>query len=108
MVVKFDELRVLKTAEYWINRTAVRNLLPDLQIKKYANDLSQLAHQLNTFAKKTKAQKYANNKSGIIRESGADYQLAETSEEYQFLFEDGDLFSPEDIQSLQTTPDNET
>jgi four helix bundle protein len=42
--------------KYLINPTTVRKFLPEQQVKKYSNDLSQLAHQLNTFAKKTKAQ----------------------------------------------------
>lgn len=93
--------------KYWINRTAVRKLLPQLQTEKYANELSQLAHQLNTFAKNTKSQKYAKNQSGYIREPETPYQLTETTQDYQLLFADGDLFSPEEIESLQTIPNDE-
>ncbi len=92
--------------KYWVNRTAVRKLLPQLQTEKYANELSQLAHQLNTFAKNTKSQKYAKNQSSYIRELETPYQLPETTHEYQFLFEDDALFSPEEIESLQTIPND--
>lgn len=93
--------------KYWINRTAVRKLLPELQVKKYANDLSQLAHQLNTFAKKTKVQRRSNNKDNAVREPEIVYQFAGTHHEYGFFFEDGDLFSPDEIHSLQTISENE-
>ena len=93
--------------KYWINRTAVRKLFPQLQTEKYANELSQLAHQLNTFAKNTKAQKYAKNQSAYIREPETPYQLTETTHEYQFLFGDDALFSPAEIESLQTIPNDE-
>ncbi|MCA9956639.1 MAG: four helix bundle protein [Anaerolineales bacterium] len=93
--------------KYWINRTAVRKLLPQLQTEKYANELSQLAHQLNTFAKNTKSQKYTKGQPGYIREPESIYQLAETTQEYQFLFENDALFSLEEIEALQTTPNFE-
>lgn len=89
--------------KYWLNRTAVRKLIPEMQVNKYSNDLSHLARQLNSFAKKTKAQKYQHKPSNIIREPADTYHIAETSHEYHFLIENGDLFSEEEIQSLQKT-----
>ena len=94
--------------KYWVNRTAVRKLLPQLQTEKYANELSQLAHQLNAFAKNTKSQKYATKKSNHLREPQPAYQIAESNHEYQFLFENGALFSPDEIQSLQIIPNDKS
>lgn len=94
--------------KYWVNRTAVRKLLPQLQTEKYANELSQLARQLNAFAQNTKSQKYANNKSNHLREPQPAYQVDESDHEYQFLFENGTLFSLDEIESLKTIPNNES
>lgn len=93
--------------KYWINRTAVRKLMPKMLTEKYAKELSQLAHQLNSFAKNTKLQKYAAKKTNHIRESQPAYQITESEHEHQFLFEDGLLFLPDEIKSLQTFPSDQ-
>jgi len=104
MVVKFDELRVLKAAENVADDIWKQVcILSSFEKGTVGKQLTRAADSIGA-----KSQKYTKNKSKLIREPEVEYQLAETSHEHKFFFEDGDLFSIDEIQSLQTLPDNET
>lgn len=63
--------------KYWLNRSASRQLLPVAQIQYYADSLSKLAHQLNTFAASIKRQKAG--KPAQIRERQETYLTNDAS-----------------------------
>ncbi len=98
----------LYETKYWLNRARVRHLISNDLALTYANDLSSLAFQLNTFAKATKTQKSAAVPSkNTLRETRPTYQantlIAENTN--QFIFnEKSELFTPKEIANLKTFP----
>jgi four helix bundle protein len=93
--------------KYWLNRAHTRQLLVENQATLYAEALSKLAFQLNTFSKALKEQRREANKSPkkIIREPRANYQAAEDAA--FVIFETSDtleLFTSEEIDSLRRFP----
>ena len=98
----------LYETKYWLNRARVRRLTANDLAQSYADDLSNLAFQLNTFAKATKAQKSAAAPAqNSLRETPPIYQTstpaAETVDHF-ILSETSELFTPEEIANLKTFP----
>ena len=73
--------------KYWINRSAVRNLVSKQQAETLAKHLTQIARQVNNFAKSLKRQKQTSKTT--LREQDPVY-LAEV-EFSEPLFSDSDL-----------------
>ena len=59
--------------KYWLNRANARNLISLDDTKQYAQKLSTLAHQLNTFALSLKRQRKGQSASNQIREPSDNY-----------------------------------
>ena len=51
----------LYESKYWLNRSASRGLIQAQRVQKYTTQLSQIAHQINAFAKMIRGQR--NNKT---------------------------------------------
>jgi len=92
--------------KYWLNRGHSRNLISTNQFQELANALSDLVHQLNTFAKVTKSQRTrGTTTSKQVYEQKPDYHTIKDPELDQFLLnKDVALFTPEDIEFLTTLP----
>lgn len=83
--------------KYWLNRVKARNLMPDSEVQKYIENITALAHQLNTFASGLKTVRNQETKqSKTLREIGAEYQI-DIPENLS-----GKLFNEDDIIWLQT------
>lgn len=78
--------------KYWINRSVARKLLTLEQGNNYAEQLSDIARQLNRFVKGLKQQKQS---AGKIREPQVPY----------FVEDENILFSESDIQWLNMDHD---
>ena len=78
--------------KYWLNRALVRELMQAEEVKGYANQLSDVARQLNTFANSLKSQRSENKaQSKSIRESQGDYAVTDWVENVTPLFTDDEL-----------------
>lgn len=89
--------------KYWLNRVAVRGLMPTHDVQAYAKQLSQLAQQLNIFAKNIKQQRSAQQKQPTrLQEPVSFYEVQTPSSEFEeFLFDKTyPLFSNDDINYL--------
>lgn len=53
----------LYETKYWLRRTSQRRLLTKQQVEQYANQLDEVAKQINTFIKSLRSQKYVGGKS---------------------------------------------
>ena len=71
--------------KYWLNRCASRSLLPQTMIDAYAAKLTNIARQLNGFARHLKSQKHRPN-SKAIHEPQAEYYTNPSP-----MFTEGDL-----------------
>ncbi|HID52493.1 MAG TPA: four helix bundle protein [Anaerolineae bacterium] len=98
----------LYETKYWLNRARVRHIISNDSALAYANDLSSLAFQLNTFAKATKTQKSAaSSTKNTLREASPTYQINTPHAENtnQFIHnEKSKLFTPKEITNLKTFP----
>ncbi len=78
--------------KYWLNRALVRGLMQAEEVKSYANQLSDVARQLNTFANSLKSQRSENKaQSKSIREPGAEYHIEDWLDDPIPLFTDIEL-----------------
>lgn len=60
--------------KYWLNRALVRELMPSSQVQTYADQMSELARQLNAFARSLKTQRSGNSKpANSVRETHTEY-----------------------------------
>ena len=81
---------------YWLNRSLARNLMATGQVQEYASRLTNVARQLNAFARGIKTQRRGKTKqSKSVRETPAEYVI-ET--------EPSPLFSASDLEWLQSIP----
>jgi four helix bundle protein len=91
--------------KYWLNRVTARGLMPTNDVKNYASQLSQLAYQLNIFAKSVKKQRATqNNQASQLREIPYSYSARISSSEFDdFIVDDVvPLFSNDEISYLTT------
>jgi four helix bundle protein len=89
----------LYETKYWLNRAGERDLMPTLEVQKYASQLTDLARQVNAFATDLKAQRRGSgSKTAAVREAPAAYVAAWTDDPSTSLFNESDL------DWLQTTP----
>jgi four helix bundle protein len=78
--------------KYWLNRTRVRELMIPQDVDGYVNQLTELAHQLNSFASGLKTVRNQETKqSKTIREMVAEYQVKVPENSSDMLFEDDDI-----------------
>ena len=78
--------------KYWLNRALVRELLKAGEVKGYASRLSDVARQLNTFARSLKSQRQEGKaQSKLIRESGAEYVVNDWIDDTTSLFTDDEF-----------------
>lgn len=61
--------------KYWLNRTLVRNLMLSSEAKDYGCRLTDLARQLNAFAKELKSQRCGEQRAKTLREATAEYAV---------------------------------
>jgi four helix bundle protein len=81
--------------KYWLNRAKTRKLLQPADAAAYAEQLTDLARQLNSFASDLKSQRHGNKpQDKATRESTVDYTIEPSLP----------LFTQEDISSLAATP----
>ena len=74
--------------KYWLNRASQRELIPSGQVQDYANQLTDLARQLNSFASDLKAQRQRGTPHPkLAREAGSEYE----ANPLPLLFSDEDL-----------------
>ena len=73
--------------KYWINRALARNLLKSSEADEFADKLTKVAKQLNTFARSLKSQRQNKPLSKTIREPDVEYHLPFNEE----LFNQNDL-----------------
>ena len=85
----------LYETKYWLNRTKTRGLATEQQIQIYIEQISGLAHQLNTVIMITKQQRHSES-TNQIRENQAAYRLEDDNPH--------PLFTPEDLNWLQSSP----
>ncbi|MFZ0544524.1 MAG: four helix bundle protein, partial [Candidatus Promineifilaceae bacterium] len=90
--------------KYWLNRGQARGLFNPNQFQQLSKSLSKLAQQLNSLANKTKEQKNSGRLSKEIAEEGADYHISGNLSPEHILDEDFILFSPQDIDFLESVP----
>ncbi len=84
-------------AKYWLNRASTRSLLPAAQAKGYADQLTDLARQLNTFAADLKTQRRNPQPSPTaVREPAPEY-VADRTDDSSLP-----LFAVEDLKWLET------
>ncbi|MBX3037729.1 MAG: four helix bundle protein [Anaerolineales bacterium] len=78
--------------KYWLNRALARGLMQNDEVSAYAVRLSDIARQLNSFARNLKSQRLENNpKTKSIRESNADYITEDRLDDSTPLFTDLEL-----------------
>ena len=78
--------------KYWLNRVRTRNLMTSSEAQEYADQLTDLARQLNTFASSLKTVR-AEQKihSQTVRESASEYIAFNPDEFFDPLFAESDL-----------------
>jgi four helix bundle protein len=80
--------------KYWLNRALARNLMETSQVQAHASRLTDVARQLNAFARSLKAQR-----RGKSRQSKA---IREPTAEYTIETEPFPLFTKAELEWLQT------
>ena len=91
----YDARGSLFETKYWLNRGQSRGLLTPAQFQQLSNELSNIARQLNSLANKKKEQKASIKK---------DRNIAEESPTYNITTDQPPLFSPEELNFLQSLP----
>jgi four helix bundle protein len=82
--------------KYWLNRALVRNLMGTSQVQAHASRLTDVARQLNAFARSLKAQRRSSPKrSNAVREAATEYATDAMP---------SPLFSKAELEWLQTVP----
>ncbi len=80
--------------KYWLNRTQIRGLMTSDEVRKYIDDLTALARQLNTFTsglKTVRAEQPKKKSSAAVRESAVKYVAIGLEEVPAPLFSEDDL-----------------
>ncbi len=80
--------------KYWLNRTQIRGLMTSDEVRKYIDDLTALARQLNTFTsglKTIRAEQPKKKSSATVREPAAKYVAIGLEEVPTPLFSEDDL-----------------
>ncbi|MBI4631550.1 MAG: four helix bundle protein [Chloroflexi bacterium] len=76
--------------KYWLNRVRERGLMKNEEVQRYAQQLTDLAKQLNTFSKSLKTVRVAEQTNlKTLREPSAEYMAQEDFPET--FFDDNDL-----------------
>jgi four helix bundle protein len=91
--------------KYWLNRTKVRDLISIDLVQSFANQLTELARQMNAFVSNLKNQRRAESsekKPRKVRELSTTYTTA-VSDEWP-----NELFTKADLEWLITIPDANT
>jgi four helix bundle protein len=80
-------------SKFWLNRTRERGLMKSDEVQEYANGLTTLARQLNTFASglRTVRAEQPKTKSTAVREAAADYVTVPLEQIPDPLFSEEDL-----------------
>ena len=86
----------LYETKYWLNRGYARGLFSQQKVETTAQKLSEIAHQLNAFAKSTKYQKRNRSKNNL-REQDLIYTVKENLTNST---ESWEMFTQEEIQTL--------
>ncbi len=86
----------LYETKYWLNRGYSRKLFSQESAEVTANELSQIAHQLNTLAKVTKDQRKSVSKNKI-REQNLPYSIGPST---NTASENWELFTQEEIEAF--------
>ncbi len=82
-------------AKYWVNRSLARQFVPKGAAEQYAESLSDLALELNSFAKVIKDQRTPPPKGKTLRESSVLYTTTTEDSDVD------ELFTEQDIQFLK-------
>jgi four helix bundle protein len=78
--------------KYWLNRALTRELMQPGEVKDYADRLSDVARQLNSFASSLKSQRKDNKtQSKSVREPAAEYAAHERLDDGIPLFAENEL-----------------
>ena len=78
--------------KYWLNRALARGLMQEDEVSAYAVRLSDVARQLNSFARNLKSQRLENKpKTKSVRESNAGYITEDWLDDSMPLFTDLEL-----------------
>ena len=78
--------------KYWLNRALTRELMQPGEVKVYADRLSDVARQLNSFASSLKSQRKDNQtQSKSVREPTAEYVTDERLDDFMALFAENEL-----------------
>ena len=78
--------------KYWLNRALTRELMQPGEVKVYADRLSDVARQLNSFASSLKSQRKDNQtESKSVREPTAEYVTDERLDDFMALFAENEL-----------------
>jgi four helix bundle protein len=78
--------------KYWLNRALTRELMQPGEVKDYADRLSDVARQLNSFASSLKSQRKDNQtQSKSVREPTAEYVTDERLDDFMALFAENEL-----------------
>ncbi len=88
--------------KYWLNRGKSRGLFNPTQFDQLSKSLSSLAQQLNALASSTRQQKKSSRSSSKIAEEGPNYHLANSENKNDLDNENIVLFTPEDIDYLNS------
>jgi len=82
--------------KYWLNRALARNLMSSDEVKQCASRLTDVARQLNAFARSLKAQRRGSSKrSTAVREAASEYSADDTQIP---------LFTEAELEWLETVP----
>jgi four helix bundle protein len=66
--------------KYWLNRALARALMPSAQVQDYASRSTDLARQLNAFARSLKVQRHGGRpQSKTVREGAPEYSTAQSA-----------------------------
>lgn len=62
--------------KYWLKRTLARDLTPNADVQNYANQLTDLARQLNVFVNNIKTQRHISSENPkVVRETNIKYAV---------------------------------
>jgi len=82
--------------KYWLNRALARNLMSSDEVQQYAARLTDVARQLNAFARSLKAQRRGSSKrSTAVREAVSEYSADDAQVP---------LFTETELEWLETVP----
>lgn len=79
-------------AKYWLNRALARKLMQEDEVQGYANQLTEVARQLNSFANSLKAQRNdSKSRSKKVREPNIEYAIDTLHNASEPLFTEAEL-----------------